>query len=92
MQTVNIREILRSHKQVLERVKEKKERLTIVSQEQPQAGIVSLEDLKRLEELDQLEKNAISTKSLLEAAKKVHKVMANSGEKLPTDLSVRHDY
>ena len=50
--TVNIRDILRNHKQVLARVKQTKQRVTVVSQDQPQVGIVSLDDLKRLEELD----------------------------------------
>ncbi len=92
MQTVNIRDILRSHKQVLDRVKGKKERLTIVSEKQPQAGIVSLDDLKKLEELDQLERNTASTQALLNAAKKVHQLLNEKGEELPTDLSDRHDY
>ena len=88
--TVNIRDILRSHKQVLERVKQSKKRVVIVSQDQPQAGLVSLEDLKKLEELDKQQKYQQSTKSLLEVAKKVHKLLKD--EKLPADLSTRHDY
>ncbi len=88
--TVNIREILRSHKQVLERVKQKKERVVIVSQERPQAGLVSLDDLKKLEEMDKQQKYQQSTKSLLEAAKAVHQLLKD--EKLPRDLSTRHDY
>lgn len=90
--TVNIRDILRSHKRVLERVKQKKERVVIVSQQQPQAGIVSLEDLKKLEELDQQQKYQQSTKSLLVAAKKVHQILKDNDERLPADLSARHDY
>lgn len=88
--TVNIRDILRSHKQILERVKLSKERVVIVSQEQPQAGLVSLDDLKKLEGLDKQQKNQQSTKSLLEVAKKVHDLLKD--EKLPADLSAKHDY
>lgn len=88
--TVSIRDILRSHKRVLEGVKKNKERVVIVSQEQPQAGLVSLEDLERLEELDQQQKYQQSTKSLLGVARKVHKLLEN--EKLPANLSTKHDY
>lgn len=88
--TVNIRDILRSHKQVLERVKQKKERVVIVSQKQPQAGLVSLDDLKKLEELDKAQKYQQSTKSLLAVAEKIHKLLKE--EKLPADLSAKHDY
>lgn len=88
--TVNIRDILRSHKQVLERVKQNKERVVIVSQKQPQAGLVSLDDLKKLEGLDKEQKYQQSTKSLLAVAKKVHNLLKD--EKLPADLSTKHDY
>lgn len=90
LNTVNIRDILRSHKQVLERVKKTKERVVIVSQEQPQAGLVSLDDLKRLDQLDKQQKYQQSTKSLLDVAKKVHELLKD--EKLPADLSTKHDY
>lgn len=88
--TVNIRDILRSHKRVLERVKKHKERVVIVRGQQPQAGLVSLDDLKRLEGLDKQQKYQQSTRSLLEVANKVHKLLEN--EKLPVDLSAKHDY
>ena len=87
---VSIRDILRNHKQVLERVKNKKQRLTVVSQEEPQVGIVSLDDLRKLEELDKQTKYQSSTKSLLVTAKKIRQVLKN--EQLPADLSIRHDY
>lgn len=90
--TVNIRDILRSHKQVLERVKLKKERVVIVSQKQPQAVLVSLDDLNRLEELDKQQKYQQSTKSILEVAKKVHQILKENDEHLPSDLSTKHDY
>lgn len=88
--TVNIRDILRNHKQVLDHVKHTKERVTVVNQDIPQVGIVSLDDLKRLEEMDKRAKYQASTKSLLEAANKVRGVLKN--EHLPEDLSAKHDY
>lgn len=88
--TVNIRDILRSHKQVLERVKQKNERVVIVSQNQPQAGLVSLDDLKKLEGLDKQQRYQQSTKSLLAVAKRVHDLLKD--EELPADLSAKHDY
>ncbi len=88
--TVTIRDILRNHKQVLERVKNNRERVTVVSQEKPQVGIVSLDDLQKLEELDKQAKYQASTKSLLGTAKKIREVLQH--EHLPTDLSTRHDY
>lgn len=87
---VTIREVLRNHKRLLERVKKTKMRVTVVSQDHPQVGIVSLDDLKRLDDLDKQAKYQQSTKSLLEVAKKVREVLRN--EKLPEDLSTRHDY
>lgn len=90
--TVNIRDILRSHKQILQRVKQKKERMIIVNQKQPQAGLVSLEDLSKLEQLDKQQRYQQSTKSILEVAKKVHQILKDNNEHLPSDLSTKHDY
>lgn len=90
--TINIRDILRSHKSVLKRVKQKKERMIIVNQKQPQAGLVSLEDLSKLEQLDKQQKYQQSTKSILQVAKKVHQILKDNDEHLPSDLSAKHDY
>ena len=87
---VNIREILRNHKQVLERVKNSNQRITVVSGVKPQVGIVSLDDMKRLDELDKQTKYQASTKSLLDTAKKIREVLKD--ENLPKDLSERHDF
>lgn len=92
MQTVSIRDILRNHKQVLKKVKQKQGRIVIVSQKQPQAGLVNLDDLKRLEELDRQQKYQQSTKSILETAKKIHQILKKNNEHLPADLSAKHDY
>lgn len=88
--TVNIRDILRNHKQILERIKSTKKRVTVVTQDIPQVGIVSLDDLIKLEELDKQAKYQSSTKSLLDVAKKVRGVLKN--QHLPKDLSTKHDY
>jgi prevent-host-death family protein len=88
--TVNIRDILRNHKQILERVKNKKERVIVASQDKPQVGIVSIDDLQRLEELEKQEKNKRSTKSLLETAKKIREVLKD--ENLPANLGEKHDF
>ena len=87
--TVNIRDILRNHKQVLERIKNDKERVIVTSQNEPQVGIVSLDDLKKLEDLDKEAAYQKSTKSLLETARKIRAVLKE--ENLPADLSSRHD-
>ena|SRR5579872_6877114 len=87
---VTIRDMLRHHKQVLERVKTTKARVTVVSQDEPQVGIVSLDDLQKLEELDNQTKYQASTKSLLDTAKKIREVLKD--EHLPSDLSARHDF
>lgn len=81
---VNIRDILRSHKKVLEGVKNKKRRVVVLNQDEPQVGIVSLDDLNKLEEIDKQERYQSSTKSLLEVATKVRRVIK---EDLPRDLS-----
>jgi PHD/YefM family antitoxin component YafN of YafNO toxin-antitoxin module len=75
---------------LLEQVKKTKKRVTVVSQNHPQVGIVSLDDLNRLDELDKQARYQQSTKSLLEVAKKVREVLKN--EKLPEDFSTRHDH
>ena len=87
--TVNIRDILRNHKQVLERVKNDKKRVIVTSQDEPQVGIVTLDDLKKLDDLDKKAMYQESTKSLLETAYKIRAVLKE--EKLPADLSSRHD-
>jgi len=88
-QTINIRTILRNHKKIFDQVKNRKNRLTVVSQDEPQVGIISIDDLKKLEAYEEQERNQQSTKSLLEVADKVQELLKN--ETLPKDLSLRHD-
>lgn len=83
--TVTAREMLRRYKEVFERVKQTGQPTLVLSHKQPQVAIVSLEDFAQLEELHYLK----SAKALLEVAKKTREVL--KGEKLPTDLSEKHD-
>jgi hypothetical protein len=57
-----------------------------MNQKEPQAAIVSLEDLEKLQEL----RRRNSAKVLLDLAQEVHTLLKD--EKLPQDLSERHDY
>lgn len=88
--TVTARDILRNYKEVFDKVKKTKQPAVVVSQKEPQVGIISLDDLKRLEELDNQMKYQASTQSLLETAGKVRKVLKDKN--LPKDLSTNHDY
>lgn len=83
MLTVNLRDLSRTPKKVIDEVKKTKQPKQIVSQKQPQAVIVSLEDYQNLEELKQKQ----SVQGLLK--------LAELGEKLqvkgPADLSEKID-
>jgi PHD/YefM family antitoxin component YafN of YafNO toxin-antitoxin module len=91
MQPTNVtaRDILRNYKAIITKVKTTKQPAIVVSKKEPQVAIVSMGDLQRLTELDQLERNQRSTKSLLETAMKIRELLKD--EKLPKDLSVNHD-
>lgn len=51
MLTINIRDLSRTPKKVVDEIKKTKQPKQIVSHKQPQAVIVSLEDYKKLEQL-----------------------------------------
>lgn len=80
--TVNVRDILRSYKEVFDKVKRTKKPAVVVSQKEPQVAIVSLDDLEKLRQL----KNKHSTKTLLDMAGIIPK-----GSGLPSDLSQKHN-
>lgn len=80
--TVNVRDILRSYKEVFDKVKRTKKPAVVVSQKEPQVAIVSLDDLEKLRQL----KNKHSTKTLLDMAGIIPK-----GSGLPSDLSKKHN-
>ena len=83
---VSARDIQRSYKQVVERVRQKKEAAVLMRQREAQAVIVSIEDFQELQEMRK--KN--SAQNLLDWAHEMRELL--KGEKLPSDLSTRHDY
>ncbi|MHB1864947.1 MAG: type II toxin-antitoxin system prevent-host-death family antitoxin [Candidatus Saccharimonadales bacterium] len=83
--TVTSREILRNYKEVFDRVKNTNQRTIVVSHKEPQVAIVSLDDLKQLQQMQY--KN--STRNLLNFTTKAREVLKE--EKLPKDLAAKHD-
>ncbi len=69
MQIVNIRDLARTPKKVVEDVKKTKQPRQIVSQKKPQAVIISLEDYDKLKVLNDQEKQQQSIQILLDLAK-----------------------
>jgi len=84
--TVSARDIHRNYKDIVERVKLTRQPAILMSQKEPQAALVSLEDLEELKEARR--KN--SARALLELAQEAREVLKN--ENLPSDLSQRHNY
>jgi prevent-host-death family protein len=82
---VSARDIQRNYRDILERVKQTGQSAILMSQKEPQAAIVSLEDLEKLTEARR--KN--SAKALLELAQDVRGLLKD--ETLPADLAQRHD-
>jgi PHD/YefM family antitoxin component YafN of YafNO toxin-antitoxin module len=87
IRTITARDILRNYKAVFEKIKKTKEPAVVVAQNEPPVAIVSLDDLEQLKQLRYRQ----SAKALLELSRKVGKLIRDSGEKLPADLSVNHD-
>jgi prevent-host-death family protein len=83
---ISTRDIQRNYKEIFEQVKQTKKPVVVMNQKEPQVAIVSLDDLDELQKLRR--KN--SARALLELAAEVHVLLKD--EKLPTDLSTRHDY
>src|SRR5215212_10413402 len=83
---VSARDIHRNYKQVVESVRHKKESAVLMNQREAQAVIISIEDFQELQEMRK--KN--SAQNLLDWAHEMQELL--KGEKLPTDLSTRHDY
>lgn len=79
------RNLQKSYKSIIEAVKLKKGPVILTTNNKHQAAIVSMEDLKKLEEL----KSKNSGKALFEIVKKAHQILTN--EELPKDLSKNHD-
>lgn len=74
------------YKTVVERVKQTKQPAVLMNKNEPQAVLVSLEDYSKLQEM----RRRNSAKNLLALAQEVSELLKN--EKLPSDLSTRHDY
>ncbi|MBI2600557.1 type II toxin-antitoxin system Phd/YefM family antitoxin [Candidatus Daviesbacteria bacterium] len=87
MLTVNIRDLSRSPKRILEEIKRTKQPRQVVSQRKPQAVIVSLEAFKDFEELKSKQKQQGSALALLKIAKMADKLKAKG----PKDLSANLD-
>ena len=83
---VSARDFQRSYKDIVERVKQTGQPAILMSQKEPQAAIVSLEDLDKLKEA----RRRNSAKALLELAQEVRGLLKD--ESLPSDLAQRHDY
>ena len=83
---VSARDVQRNYKQVVERVRQKKEAAVLMNQREAQAVIVSIEDFQELQEM----RKKSSAQNLLDWAHDMQELL--KGEKLPTDLSTRHDY
>jgi prevent-host-death family protein len=84
--TITTRDILRNYKLIINQIRETKQPAIIVSQKEPQVAIVSLDDFKNLQNM----RFKNSAKSLLDTAVKVRELLKD--EKLPADLSERHDF
>lgn len=87
IRTITARDILRNYKEVFIRVKKSKEPAIVVTKNEPQVAIISLEQLEELKQLQYRQ----SAQALLDLSKKVNKLIEDSGEKLPSDLSANHD-
>lgn len=83
---ITTRDFIRNYKTVLNRVHKTRQPAVVVSHKKPQVAIVSLSDFKKLEEF----KYKNSANALLDLTQKVRELLKD--EKLPQDLSTRHDY
>lgn len=82
---VTARDILRDYKRVFNDVRKTKRPAIVTTHKEPQVAIVSLEDLQRLQRLQ----NKDSSKNLLDFTERARKLLKN--EKLPEDLASKHD-
>ena len=80
--TITTREVLRHHKLVFKQVQQTQQPAVVVSQNEPQVAIISLNDLHELEYMKQRR----ATKALLNLAGLIKK-----GSGLSTDLSEKHN-
>ena len=84
--SVSSSDIQKRYKEIVERVRETRQPALLMNNKEPQAAIVSLEDLTELQEV----RRRNSAKNLLTWAAEVQELLKD--EQLPSDLSSRHDY
>lgn len=84
--SVSSSDVQKRYKEVVDRVKQTKQPALLMNNKEPQAAIVSLEDLAELQQLRQRN----SAKNLLAWTAEVRELLKD--EHLPADLSTRHDY
>ncbi len=82
---ITARDILRDYKSVFNDVRKTKRPAIVTTHKEPQVAIVSLDDLERLQGLQ----NKDSAKNLLDFTERARKLLEN--EKLPEDLASKHD-
>jgi hypothetical protein len=85
LDTVTAREIQRNYRRIFDQVKGSQRPIIVISNNQPQVAIVSLDVLARVEQLPP----ADSAQVLLEVAGAVRETLKD--EPLPADLSEQHD-
>lgn len=83
--TVTAREMLRNHKEIIERVRKTKQPAIVVNQKKPQVAIVSIDDLEELRRL-RLIKAIEGFQTLAAEIAQQHK-----DNPLPSDLSTKHN-
>lgn len=86
MLTVNIRDLSRSPKRIFEEVKKTKQPRQVVSQKEPQAVIVSMEDFKDFEELKSKQKQQGSALALLKIGQMAEQLKVKGPKDLSTNL------
>ena len=84
--TVSSRDIQRNYRDIVTKVKQTKQPAILMSQKEPQAAIISLDDLEELRQL----RRRNSAKNLLAWVEEVRELLKD--ETLPSDLAARHDY
>ena len=82
---VTARDILRDYKSVFNDVRKTKRPVIVTTHKEPQVAVVSLDDLERLQRLQ----NKESAKNLLDFSERARKLLKD--EKLPEDLASKHD-
>jgi len=78
--TIPARNLQKAYKSIIEDVKVKKNAVVLTTNNQPQAAIVSLEDLERLKQVKSIEANLELLKLAIESREQLKDVPANLRE------------